>query len=147
MKAAAESEGPLSVTDEEILAAYHRVATRDGLFAEPASAASVAGLLTLSASGRLERGSTLVCVLTGHGLKDPGWATSESAGPRPTRTAPQHTEQIVGRPPTVVPPTPRPSPRPSTCRGSAGCGSSPARRPRWPTWVRGSTAWAWHSGS
>ena len=69
--AATESEGGIfAVTDREILAAYRRVA-REGLFAEPASAASVAGLLHLHADGKLPAGATVVCILTGHGLKDP----------------------------------------------------------------------------
>jgi threonine synthase len=81
--AARESEGAIrAVTDREILSAYRRVA-REGLFAEPASAASVAGLLQLSADGSLARGSTVVCVLTGHGLKDPEWAIT-GAGHPPT---------------------------------------------------------------
>src|SRR5438309_1520237 len=75
-KAAAESGGEiLAVTDRDILAAYRLVA-RGGLFAELASAASVAGLLQLSGMGRLERRSTVVCVLTGHGLKEPEWAVA-----------------------------------------------------------------------
>ena len=79
--AATESEGGiLAVTDREILAAYRRVA-HEGLFAEPASAASVAGLLHLSAEGRLPAGSLVVCVLTGHGLKDPEWAITVAAHP------------------------------------------------------------------
>jgi threonine synthase len=79
--AARESEGGIhSVTDREILAAYRRLA-REGLFAELASAASVAGLLQLSAGGRLRPGSTVVCVLTGHGLKDPEWAMALAARP------------------------------------------------------------------
>lgn len=81
MAAASESEGAiLAVTDRDILSAYRRVA-REGLFAEPASAASVAGLLLLSAEGRLRRGSSVVCVLTGHGLKDPEWAVSGAGEP------------------------------------------------------------------
>ncbi len=81
--AATESEGAiLAVTDREILAAYRRVA-HEGLFAEPASAASVAGLLHLAAEGRLPAGATVVCVLTGHGLKDPEWAIT-GAGHPPT---------------------------------------------------------------
>jgi len=81
--AARESEGGiLAVTDREILAAYRRVA-HEGLFAEPASAASVAGLLHLAADGALPRGATVVCVLTGHGLKDPEWAIT-GAGHPPT---------------------------------------------------------------
>jgi len=81
MTAARESEGRISaVTDREILAAYRRVA-REGLFAEPASAASVAGLLRLAADGELGPGSSVVCVLAGHGLKDPEWAISGAAHP------------------------------------------------------------------
>jgi threonine synthase len=76
--AADESGGEiLAVSDQEILAAYDRVAA-EGLFAEPASAASVAGLLRLAAAGRLPVGATVVCVLTGHGLKDPDVATSRA---------------------------------------------------------------------
>jgi len=79
--AATESEGGiLAVTDREILAAYRRVA-HEGLFAEPASAASVAGLLHLAAEGRLPAGVTVVCVLTGHGLKDPEWAITGAGQP------------------------------------------------------------------
>jgi homoserine kinase len=70
----------MAVTDRDILDAYRRVA-REGLFAEPASAASVAGLLHLLNEGRLPRGGTVVCVLTGHGLKDPEWAVSGAAHP------------------------------------------------------------------
>jgi threonine synthase len=70
--AAAEESGGeiMAVSDEQILSAYDRIA-REGLFCEPASASSVAGMLLLSRTGRLDRGSTVVCVLTGHGLKDP----------------------------------------------------------------------------
>jgi threonine synthase len=79
--AAKESEGAiLAVTDREILAAYRRVA-REGLFAEPASASSVAGLLHLHAEGALAADATVVCVLTGHGLKDPEWAIAGAARP------------------------------------------------------------------
>jgi threonine synthase len=84
--AAAESDGAiLAVTDREILAAYRRVA-HEGLFAEPASAASVAGLLHLRDEGELTPGATVVCVLTGHGLKDPEWAIAGAA--RPASVAP-----------------------------------------------------------
>jgi len=79
--AAKESEGAIvSVTDRQILVAYRRVA-HEGLFAEPASAASVAGLLHLDAEGLLPAGETIVCVLTGHGLKDPEWAIAGAAHP------------------------------------------------------------------
>jgi threonine synthase len=79
--AAKESEGGIkAVTDREILAAYRLVA-HEGLFAEPASAASVAGLLHLADEGALTAGATVVCVLTGHGLKDPEWAITGAAHP------------------------------------------------------------------
>jgi threonine synthase len=61
------------VTDGEILAAYRLIAAA-GVFAEPASAASVAGLLKYGATGGIKPGSTVVCTLTGHGLKDPDTA-------------------------------------------------------------------------
>jgi threonine synthase len=81
LAAAKESEGGIkAVTDREILAAYRLVA-HEGLFAEPASAASVAGALHLSADGALPGGATVVCVLTGHGLKDPDWAITGAAHP------------------------------------------------------------------
>jgi threonine synthase len=79
--AATESEGSITaVTDREILASYRRL-SREGLFAELASATSVAGMLHLSAEGRLLKGATVVCVLTGHGLKDPEWAISGASHP------------------------------------------------------------------
>jgi threonine synthase len=89
--AARDSGGEIrAVSDEEILAAQRRIARRDGLFAEPASAASVAGLLRLHAEGRLPAGSVVVCVLTGHGLKDPAWglASAEPSVVLPAEAAP-----------------------------------------------------------
>jgi threonine synthase len=81
VEAANQSEGAIeAVTDREILSAYRRLA-REGLFAEPASAASVAGLLQLHAAGKLRKGELVVCVLTGHGLKDPEWAIAGAAQP------------------------------------------------------------------
>ena len=86
VEAARESEGAIrAVTDREILAAYRRIA-REGLFAEPASAASVAGLLQLHEAGELVAGARVVCVLTGHGLKDPEWAIA--GAPHPAAVAP-----------------------------------------------------------
>ncbi|MFB4268696.1 threonine synthase [Nonomuraea sp. GTA35] len=70
--AARDESGGLiaAVTDEQIFAAYRLVARRDGVFAEPASAAGVAGLLDLHARGELERGLRIVITLSGNGLKD-----------------------------------------------------------------------------
>ncbi|MGV9803436.1 threonine synthase [Mycobacterium sp. NPDC003449] len=64
----------LAATDEEILAAYHLVARSEGVFVEPASAASIAGLLKSVADGWVKPGSTVVCTVTGNGLKDPDTA-------------------------------------------------------------------------
>jgi len=64
------------VTDDEIIEAYRFLAERDGVFCEPASGASVAGLIKLAKKGYFKEGSTVVCTLTGHGLKDPDLALS-----------------------------------------------------------------------
>lgn len=66
----------LAVTDEEILNAYRLVASSEGVFVEPASAASIAGLLKSVADGWVPKGSTVVCTVTGNGLKDPDNALS-----------------------------------------------------------------------
>jgi threonine synthase len=70
-----------AVTDREILMAYRLLARQVGVFVELASAASVAGLLVASAAGKVERGSTVVCTVTGHGLKDPEWAITTAPAP------------------------------------------------------------------
>ncbi|WP_134728210.1 MULTISPECIES: threonine synthase [Amycolatopsis] len=73
--ARAESNGLFdAITDEKILEAYRLLARREGVFVEPASATSVAGLLATAADGRLPKGSKVVCTVTGHGLKDPATA-------------------------------------------------------------------------
>lgn len=67
-----ESGGHIGmVTDEEILSAYRLLADTEGVFVEPASAASVAGLLKAVEEGLVTRGESVVCTVTGHGLKDP----------------------------------------------------------------------------
>jgi threonine synthase len=73
-----ESLGDIrAVTDDEIMEAYHYVARYESIFCEPASAASVAGILKFG----VPKGSTVVCVLTGNGLKDPETAVNTSATP------------------------------------------------------------------
>ncbi|WP_343601015.1 threonine synthase [Mycobacterium sp.] len=67
----------LAATDDEILAAYHLVASTEGVFVEPASAASIAGLLKAVEDGWVRRGSTVVCTVTGNGLKDPDTALTD----------------------------------------------------------------------
>ncbi|NUT38291.1 MAG: threonine synthase [Hamadaea sp.] len=70
-----------SVTDREILSAYRLLAREVGVFVELGSAASVAGLLQSAAKGLLPAGATVVCTVTGHGLKDPEWAISTAPAP------------------------------------------------------------------
>ena len=75
VQAQQESDGRfVAATDEEILAAYHLVARAEGVFVEPASAASIAGLLKSVEDGWVKPGSTVVCTVTGNGLKDPDTA-------------------------------------------------------------------------
>jgi threonine synthase len=77
-----ESGGRIeAVTDEEILNAYGLIASSEGIFCEPASAASVAGVIKLYKEGYLKKGAAVVCTLTGHGLKDPDTVFKVAAQP------------------------------------------------------------------
>jgi threonine synthase len=82
--AAREESGGLidKVTDRQILSAYRLLASREGVFVEPASAASVAGLLQAHEQGLIDPGQRIVCTVTGNGLKDPDWAVA--GAPQPT---------------------------------------------------------------
>jgi len=72
VEAASSSGGWIEmVSDDEILSAYQILASEQGIFVEPASAASLAGVKKFTKLGRIESGATVVCILTGHGLKDP----------------------------------------------------------------------------
>lgn len=74
-----ESKGIIDcVTDEEIIDAYKLIASNEGILCEPASAASVAGLIKANKSKMVEEGSKIVCILTGNGLKDPDSAIKYS---------------------------------------------------------------------
>jgi len=81
-EAARDESGGLieMVTDDEIVAAYRELAASQGIFCEPAAAASLAGICKLAAAGRVDRDATVVCVLTGHGLKDPETAERTAGG-------------------------------------------------------------------
>ncbi|MFC6713210.1 threonine synthase [Branchiibius cervicis] len=87
--AAREESGGIidSVTDERILAAHRLLSSTEGIFVEPGSAASIAGLLQQHERGAIPAGATIVCTVTGHGLKDPDWALKEAdgSGVNPTR--------------------------------------------------------------
>jgi threonine synthase len=76
-----ESGGRIeSVTDEEILAAHRLLSSTEGIFVEPGSAASIAGLLKAHREGHVPPDATVVCTVTGHGLKDPQWALRTEDG-------------------------------------------------------------------
>ena len=82
LRAIYESDGYAeSVTDEEILSAQKLLARREGIGVEPASAASIAGLIKLVDEGVVDRGERVVCVVTGHVLKDPDTAIKASTEP------------------------------------------------------------------
>ncbi|KNB50403.1 threonine synthase [Streptomyces caatingaensis] len=77
-----ESGGRIDeVTDRQILAAYRLLAAQEGVFVEPASAASVAGLLKAAEQGLVDPGQRIVCTVTGNGLKDPDWAVAGAPQP------------------------------------------------------------------
>jgi threonine synthase len=69
------------VTDDEILRAYAMLAAKEGIFVEPASAASLAGVIKSHERGLFRGGETIVCTLTGHGLKDPDRAVKYASPP------------------------------------------------------------------
>jgi threonine synthase len=83
-EAARDESGGLiaAVADEQILDAYRLLAVREGVFGEPASAASVAGLLQARRDGHVDAGSVVVCTITGTGLKDPDTAVARLPEPR-----------------------------------------------------------------
>jgi threonine synthase len=85
-----------TVTDEEILAAQRLLAQTEGVFCEPASAASVAGVRKLAQAGRIPSESHIVCVLTGSGLKDPD--TALASAPEPTEVPAElcEVERVLG---------------------------------------------------
>jgi len=74
--------GARSVSDKEILGAQKALAKHEGIFAEPAGAAALAGLIKDLEEGLVDRSSEVVCVSTGHGLKDPDVAVAQSAKPK-----------------------------------------------------------------
>jgi threonine synthase len=86
------------VTDEEILQAYHQLAAFSGVFVEPASAASVAGIIKLAKAGyfKAHQGERLVCTVTGHGLKDPKTAMKDLPEPRVLKADKKDILKLIG---------------------------------------------------
>ena len=92
-----ESGGDIqSVTDRQILDAYRLLAREEGVFVEPSSAASVAGLLQARAAGLVEPGERVVCTVTGNGLKDPEWAIAGAPHPLQVDTDPAAAAAALG---------------------------------------------------
>lgn len=93
VKARDESGGIIDmVSDDEIIYAYKLLASREGVFCEPASAASLAGVIKMHKKGIFKNNDTVVCTLTGHGLKDPDTAIKSSEKPI---TAPPDLNKVV----------------------------------------------------
>jgi len=96
LAAARDSGGFIDmVTDEEILEAYQMVAASEGIFCEPGSAASIAGLRKARADGRVPAGARVVCILTGHGLKDPDTAVRIAEQPTFSEDAMSEIERLM----------------------------------------------------
>ncbi|MCK5505479.1 MAG: threonine synthase, partial [Thermodesulfovibrionia bacterium] len=96
-EAARDESGGLinAVTDDDILDAYKFIASREGIFCEPASAASLAGVIKLSKQEFFSRGDTIVCTLTGNGLKDPDNAINISKPPIKVKADVKAVEDIL----------------------------------------------------
>ncbi|HQG70226.1 MAG TPA: pyridoxal-phosphate dependent enzyme, partial [Rhodoglobus sp.] len=85
------------ITDDKILEAHRILSAEVGIFVEPASAISVAGLLERAEAGEIPKGSTVVLTVTGHGLKDPQWAlrTADGSEVQPTIVS-VDTDEVAG---------------------------------------------------
>jgi threonine synthase len=96
VRARDESGGVIeAVSDREILEAYRFIASKEGIFCEPASAASLAGVIKLSKKGYFKDGDTIVCTLTGNGLKDPDTALRVSEEPIRVRASVSAVEDLL----------------------------------------------------
>ena len=97
VEAASESKGEINlVTDDEIVEAYRMVAGLEGVFCEPASAASVAGVIKLTKAGYFQGGEIVVCTLTGHGLKDADMAMTVSQKPTTIKASLDDVVKVLG---------------------------------------------------
>jgi threonine synthase len=95
--AALESGGEINlVTDEEIMEAYRMIAGTEGVFCEPASAASVAGVMKTNKLGIFKKGDVVVCTLTGHGLKDVEIAMAVSQKPITIKARLEDVVKVLG---------------------------------------------------
>ena len=94
------------MSDPEILDSYKLLAECEGVFAEPASAASVAGVLKLAAAGEVKPSDRIVCVLTGHGLKDPQIALDVASDVVPAPNDVREIEKLLDSVVAAAGPTP-----------------------------------------
>jgi threonine synthase len=85
-----------TVSDAEILQAQRDLARREGIFVEPAAASSIAGLRKLTHEGLVQRDEEIVCVTTGHGLKDPEIVTRLGEEPIKTKPDLESIERVLG---------------------------------------------------
>lgn len=88
--AARDESGGLidSVEDEQIIRAHRLLSSTEGIFIEPGSAASIAGLLKMHEAGQVSQGAVIVCTVTGHGLKDADWALKAAEGEFEAKSVP-----------------------------------------------------------
>lgn len=88
--AARDESGGLidSVEDEQIIRAHRLLSSTEGIFIEPGSAASIAGLLKMHEAGQVPQGAVIVCTVTGHGLKDADWALKAAEGEFEAKSVP-----------------------------------------------------------
>jgi threonine synthase len=97
LRAIAESGGAMeTASDAEILQAQKELARREGIFVEPAGASSIAGLRKLLEQGSIEKDEEVVCVATGHGLKDPEIVTKIGEKPTRTKSDRESIERVLG---------------------------------------------------
>lgn len=85
-----------TASDAEILQAQKELARREGIFVEPAGASSIAGLRKLLDQGSIEKDEEVVCVATGHGLKDPEIVTKIGEKPTRTKSDRESIERVLG---------------------------------------------------
>ncbi len=91
-----ESNGQINaISDEKILEAYKMLASREGIFAEPASCITLAGVLNLKEKGVFKGGETVVCVLTGNGLKDPTTSLSQIPTPQKIKATKENVMKLI----------------------------------------------------
>jgi threonine synthase len=86
-----------TVTDEEIISAQRLLGRLEGVCVEPASAASVAGLMKLASRGIIEKDEKVVCICTGNGLKDPDTIMEHSPPPIPCKNSVEDVERILNQ--------------------------------------------------